>query len=75
VSWDDTLIVSSFGRTDLRRWRCNKAARIGHFCKSATPAQPQDLSRVFLMKKMKPMIKTTTISIQVCTSMPKMLKD
>jgi hypothetical protein len=52
-----------------------KAVLNPRFCKTAARVSPQDLSRVFLVKKMKPMIKTTTISIQVCTSMPKMLKD
>jgi hypothetical protein len=59
----------------LKWWSSNKAALQGRFRKSATLASAHDLSRVFLMKKMKPMIKTTTISIQVCTSMPKMLND
>ncbi|MBV9456402.1 MAG: hypothetical protein JO141_02615 [Bradyrhizobium sp.] len=53
----------------------NKAAGNGRFRKSATLASPHARSRVFLMKKMKPMIKATTISIQVCTSTPKMLND
>jgi hypothetical protein len=43
------------------------------FRRSARLAFRQIRSRVFLMKKMKPMIKTTTMSIQVWTSMPKIL--